>query len=88
MAIVRVVLAKRLMKTNLVYKFVSTVHDSIVIDCPTESLQQIIDMAYQVFDDLPMLIKQMYRYEWTVPMTMEAKFGMNMKDTQKMGRSA
>ena len=86
MMLARISFAKRI--KDIECKLISTVHDSIVVDSPTENLQQLTDIAYQVFDDLPLNIKKIFGYDWVVPMTCEAKFGPNMKDTQKLARSA
>lgn len=88
MMIVRISLFNRVQALGLPVKFISTVHDSVLIDCPSEYLQQLVDIAYQVFDDLQLNIKKLYGYEWVVPMTCECKYGPNMKDMQKLARSA
>jgi len=88
MMIARISLYKRIKALNIECKFISTVHDSIVIDCRTEDLQTIVDIAYQVFDDLQLNIKKIFKYEWVVPMTCECKYGPNMASMTKMQRSA
>lgn len=88
MMIARISLYRRVKALGIDCKFRSTVHDSILIDCHTKDLQQLVDLAYQVFDDLQLNIKKIYGYEWVVPMTCECKFGPNMKDMQKIARSA
>lgn len=87
MMIARISLYNRVLARGIPCKFISTVHDSILIDCPTEYLQQLVNIAYQVFDDLIPNIKKLYGYEWVVPMTCECKFGPNMKEMKKLGRS-
>lgn len=87
MMLVRISMYRRVKAANIPCKFISTVHDNIIIDCPSEYLQQLVDMAYQVFDDLQLNIKKIYGYEWVVPLTCEAKFGRDMKNTTKMSRS-
>lgn len=88
MVIVRISLAKRLRAARIECKLISTVHDSCLIDCHTKDLQQIVDMGYQVFDDLQLNIKRLFKYEWLTPMTMEAKYGPNMKEMKKLARSS
>src|SRR3990167_2194599 len=80
MMIARISLYNRVKAAGIECRFISTVHDSILIDCPTANLQQLVDIAYQVFDDLRLNIKRIFGYEWVVPMTCEAKFGPNMKN--------
>ena len=86
MMLARLSIAKRIKDVEC--RLISTVHDNIIIDTPTKNLQQLTDIAYQVFDDIPLNIKKIFNYEWIVPLTCEAKFGPNMKDTQKLARSA
>ncbi len=88
MVIARISFYNRVKKANIPCKFISTVHDSIVVDCPTAHLQQLVNTAYQVFDDLQMNIKKIFKYEWIVPMTCECAYGPNMKDKIKIARSA
>ena len=88
MMIARISAYNRIKKLNIPCKWVSTVHDSVVLDCESKYMQQIVDIFHQVFDDLPMNIKRLFKYEWVVPMTCEAAFGPNMKDKTKLTRSA
>lgn len=87
MMIARISLFNRIQALGIQCKFISTVHDSLVLDCRTEDLQRIVDIAYQVFDDLIPNIKKLYGYEWVVPMTCECKFGPNMKTMAKIART-
>lgn len=88
MAIARVSFARRLKKSGLPVLLVSTVHDSIVVDCPDEQyIQPIVNMFHQVFDDIPMNIMRMFGYKWVVPMSCETKIGMDMKNMTKVLRN-
>lgn len=87
MTIARISGFNRVKAAGIPCKFISTVHDSIVIDVATEYLQQVADIFYQVFDDLPKNVKRLFNYDWIVPMPCECKYGMNMKDTTKLPRS-
>lgn len=88
MTIARISAFNRIKKLNIECKFISTVHDSVAVDCPTHNLQKIADVFYQVFDDLPKNVKKLFHYDWIVPMPCEVKFGPNMKDTTKLPRSS
>lgn len=88
MMLVRISAFKRIRALGIPVDFISTVHDSIVVDCETKYVQQVVNIFYQVFDDLQMNIKKIFGYDWKVPMTCECKMGMNMKDMQKVARSA
>lgn len=88
MTIARISAFNRIKALGIPCKFVSTVHDSIVVDCPTEYLQQVADIFYQVFDDLIKNIWKLFKYDWVVPLACECKYGPNMKDVTKILRSA
>ena len=87
MCIARISAYRRIKAANIPCRFVSTVHDSIVVDVPTKYLQQVADIFYQVFDDLQGNIKKLFKYEWQTPLTCECKFGPNMKDQEKILQS-
>ncbi len=87
MLIARISFARRVKAAKIPCKFISTVHDSIIVDTPTQYAQQLVNIAHQVFDDLQLNIKKIFQYEWVVPMTCEAKVGPNMKDKIKIGRN-
>lgn len=79
---------KRLKASGLEYKWISTVHDSLVVDAPSANVQPIVDIFHKVFDDIPGNIKAVFGYDWIVPMDCECKIGSNMKEMKKVQRSA
>ena len=87
MKIARVVFYKRIKKAGIPCLFITTVHDSICIDCESKYKQQIVNLFHQTFDDLILNIKRMFGYDWAVPLDCECKGGMNMKDVTKIQRS-
>lgn len=87
MMFVRISAYKRIRAAKIPCDFISTVHDSIVVDTQQKYVQAIVDIFHQVFDDLPINFKAAFGYTWTVPMTCECKQGMNMKEMQKVKRS-
>lgn len=87
MAIVRVSAYRRIRARGLNCKLISTVHDSVVVDCKTEDLQEIANIFYEVFDDLILNIKKLFKYDWQTPLACECKFGPNMRDMEKLGRT-
>ena len=68
-------------------KLVSSVHDSIVVDSPSQYLQELTNLFHQVFDDLSINIKRAFGYDWKVPLACEVKAGNNMKDMKKVDRT-
>lgn len=86
MTLARVIFRKRLKEkpyANLIY-LVTSVHDSIIVDCPNELVNEVAKLLYQVFADLQKNIKSIWGYEWKVPLECECKIGMTMKDMTKL----
>jgi len=84
MTIARISAHKRIRAANLPCDFVSTVHDSIVVDTHEAYLQPIAKIFDEVFADLPKNIHKMFGYRWEVPMACESKYGPNMRDMSKL----
>jgi len=86
MAIARVSFKRRLdnMGLSKVVLLVSSVHDSIVVDCPSKYLQTVAKLFHEVFRDLPENIERIFGYKWKVPLACEVKYGNNMKDMTKL----
>ncbi len=88
MMLARLSAYKRIKALSIVCDFISTVHDSIVVDTLPEHVQTVVDVFHSVFDDLQKNIKLNFQYNWAVPMSCECKAGLNMKDMKKVSRSA
>lgn len=75
---------KRIKKAGIPCKFISTVHDSIVLDTHERYVQDIAEIFNGVFADIPKNIKNVFGYNWNVPMACECKAGHNMKEMSKI----
>lgn len=84
MMIARISAFRRVKASGLPVLFRSTVHDSLVLDCPSELVQEVANMMYSVFDDVPKNIRKLFGYDWVVPMPCEVKVGPNLKETEKV----
>ena len=86
MATARVSIYKRLRKLGLLKEclMVSTVHDSITIDCPDHLVPTIVELFNSVFDDLVKNIRNYFQYDWIVPLAGECKIGKDMKNLEKV----
>lgn len=87
MMIARISAFNRLKRLGWPVLLISTVHDSIVVDCPDDYVQRVTDLFYDVFADLIDNIKRLFGYNWTVPLHCECKAGPNMKDMKEVKRS-
>ena len=59
---------------------VNTVHDSIAIDCPSEEVDKVAEILYTGVCEIPALCKQIWGYNFSLPLTAEIKVGMNLAD--------
>lgn len=84
MTVARISAYRRIKKANLPCDFISTVHDSIVVDTTEKYLQPIAKIFDEVFADIPKNIRAVFGYDWKVPMACESKYGPNMKDMRKL----
>ena len=87
MMLARLSAVKRIKAAGIKADLISTVHDSICWDGQEKDAQQITDICYAVFDDLPKNIYRLFGYNWETPMTCECKGGPNMKEQTKIQRS-
>jgi DNA polymerase I-like protein with 3'-5' exonuclease and polymerase domains len=63
---------------------ISTIHDSIVADCPDEEVELVGRILNQAVEDVPMLCRQTFGYEFSLPMAAEVQFGPNKKDLRDL----
>lgn len=81
MAIARVALWTRLRALGLPeVKMVNTVHDSIILDAPTEHTDLLAGMMLDVFEAVPRNFEKLFGAEFNLPMKAEVQVGMNWKD--------
>lgn len=83
MMLARIMTKKRITDANIPCDFISTVHDSIVLDCRSQHLERLRSIFDSVFADLPSRIHSIFGYKWSVPMACESKYGPDMKNMSK-----
>lgn len=71
---------KRLKASGLEYKLVSTIHDSIVADCPMACVDGVGRILNDSIEYVPTLCKQVFGYEFSLPLTSEVQYGPNKKE--------
>jgi len=77
----RVSLFKRWKKTDIKGELINTVHDSIVIDCPSKEVERWVELTNNVFNDLPGNINKLYPdAKFNLPIKVEIAVGNNQKD--------
>lgn len=83
MTLARLSARRRIAKTDIKADWISTVHDSIVLDTHERYLEPLQRIFDDVFKDIPMNIQKVFGYKWVVPMACESKYGVSMKDMKK-----
>lgn len=77
--------AKLLRQSGLVNSLlISTIHDSIVADCPESDVEAVGRILNQAVEDVPKLCKQVFDYSFSLPLTAEVQYGHNKKDLKDM----
>lgn len=85
MVIARISLRNRLLKYKMdEVKLVSTVHDSIVADCPEAQAKDVATIMHEVFNDIPDNFKRMFKYEMKVKFPCDTKQGPNLLDMTEL----
>lgn len=71
---------RRLRSSGLEYKLISTIHDSIVADCPSSCVRDVGRILNESIEAVPALCKQVFGYDFSLPLTAEVQYGPNKKD--------
>jgi len=59
---------------------VSTIHDSIVVDTPEENVYNIGTILKESIEAVPQLCRDIWKYDFSLPLTCEVSAGPNKKD--------
>lgn len=84
MMIVRVSLMKRISHENRIL-LINSVHDSVLLDVPSDLLDSTIQTVQSVFDDVPKNFKRLFGIDFNLPFRGEIQIGMdwlNMKEVK------
>ena len=90
--IARVSLARRINDhpiLSLCTKFISTVHDSIVLDVNFNSydgrMVELVNVVRSVFNDIPDNFERLFKVKFNLPIQAEISYGNNLLDTEVWG---
>jgi len=78
--IARISLYNRMKAGGFKGKLVSSVHDSMVIDCPDKEVNQLAAIAMASINDVPKNFQKLYGVEFNLPLKAEVLIGPNMAD--------
>ena len=81
-AIARILAFQRVKKEKLKTLFVSTVHDSIVCDCPTEEAKYVGQILLESIQATPKRFSELFNVNFDLPLTGEIKIGYNHKQME------
>lgn len=84
MAVIRAAFGKRFKQRGIDGKLISSVHDSIVVDCPDSSVNEVSALFHEVFNDGPKLFEQWFGIPFTLPLRCEVSCGPNMNDLEEI----
>jgi DNA polymerase I-like protein with 3'-5' exonuclease and polymerase domains len=83
MAIIRVAFWKRLKQEQIKALPISSVHDSIVVDCPEEEVDVVVSLYREAFQEAPRLFKAWFGEEFNLPLRCECSVGNNMSELEE-----
>lgn len=78
--IARITLANRMKQGSFKGKLVSSVHDSIVIDCPDDEVEALKALTLASINDVPANFKRLYGIDFNLKLNAEVVVGVNMKE--------
>jgi DNA polymerase I-like protein with 3'-5' exonuclease and polymerase domains len=75
---------KLLRESGLDAKMVATVHDSLVASCREADVEQVGKILLESVETLPKMVKQVWGYDMSVPMTAEVQYGKSKGDMKDL----
>lgn len=80
----RLEVAKRLREDGKQVDMVSTIHDSIVLDTPSKNVVYCYGVLKESIEKVPQICKQVWGYDFDLPLTCEIQKGMNKLHMEEM----
>lgn len=75
---------RRLREARIVCDLISTIHDSIVADTPSENVELVGKILFDSIEAVPALCKKVFDYDFSLPLTSEVQYGPNKKDMKEL----
>jgi DNA polymerase I-like protein with 3'-5' exonuclease and polymerase domains len=75
--------AKQLLQEYPLALLCGTIHDSIVVDCPSEMCYTIRDILKQSVEQVPEYCKKIWNYNFSLPLKCEISYGPNKTDMKE-----
>jgi DNA polymerase I-like protein with 3'-5' exonuclease and polymerase domains len=78
MMLARISAYNRIKKAKLQGLLISSVHDSIVVDCPDDETEEFCKIFQSVFNDVPANFERIFKHPFNLPMKAEVLYGPNL----------
>lgn len=78
------VMRRKILEKQLDAKFICQVHDSVVLDVAKKHVEEVANIVWSTFNELPQRIKSYWGYDFRTPLTGEIEVGENYKDLTKI----
>jgi hypothetical protein len=75
---------KRLREAAIECLLISTIHDSIVADTPAKNAEAVGRILFDSIEAVPRLCKQVFDYDFILPLTSEVQIGPNKRDMKEL----
>ena len=75
---------RRLREADIECLMVSTIHDSIVCDCPEKNVEKVGRILFDSIEAVPKLCKTIFGYDFSLPLTSEVQYGINKRYMKEM----
>ncbi len=76
----RIEFIKQFKASGLEGKFICTVHDSLVVDCPSKNVAPVAKMLSEAVAKVPEMCYNIWSYKFSLPVTSEILVGPNKRD--------
>jgi len=76
----RIEFYKQLKASGLEGLFIQTIHDSLVVDCPSKNVTAIAAMMQEAIAKVPEMCYTNWKYKFSLPLSSEVQVGPNKKD--------
>lgn len=77
MALARVSFRKRFHRLGIQGLLINTIHDSIVVDVPTNEVLRVVKLFEDVFRDIPLNFERVFGIKFNLPTRCEISYGMD-----------
>lgn len=62
----------------------SSVHDDLKYDTPGKNVQAVGKLMLQAVEEVPSMVRKIWKYDFKLPLTAELKYGMNLGEMSKL----